>query len=60
MSNIRDNRYLLTVVIAKRAKQISERIARDKIMGTTSHKPVVLALKEFEEGKLEYEIPEGK
>jgi len=60
VNNIRDNRYLLTVVIAKRAKQISERMAKDKIMGITSHKPVVLALKEFEEGKLEYEIPEGQ
>lgn len=50
------NRFLLTIVAAKRTKQLYKG-AKPLIENKSHNKKVVMALREIAEGAVEYEIP---
>jgi len=47
-----DNRYLLAMLVAKRAKQIS--LGVKPMVKSKSKKPIVIALEEIKQGKVSY------
>lgn len=47
-----DNRYLLTMLVAKRAKQISS--GAKPMVKSKSKKPIIIALEEIKQGKITY------
>jgi len=47
-----DNRYLLAMLVAKRAKQIS--LGAKPMVKSKSKKPIVIALEEIKQGKVSY------
>lgn len=47
-----DNRYLLAMLVAKRAKQISS--GAKPLMKPKSKKPIAIALEEVKQGKISY------
>ncbi|MCW2277213.1 DNA-directed RNA polymerase subunit omega [Heliophilum fasciatum] len=53
-----DSKYTLVVLAAKRARELMDH-AQPMITTTKSMKPVSIALREIEEGKLNYEQPQG-
>ncbi len=50
--NTMENKYTLTVVIAKRARQLHED-AKPAVETTAGEKPVIVALREFSRGRLQ-------
>ena len=53
------NRFLLTMVATKRAKQLFKG-AQPLIENKSGNRKIVLALREIAAGKIEYEIPSRK
>jgi len=53
------NRFLLTMVAAKRVKQLYKG-AQPLIENKSNNRKVVLALREIADGKIEFEIPTKK
>ena len=54
--NITDNRYILVIEVAKRAREIVD--GSDSILETKEIKPVSIATEEVFEGKITYELKE--
>ncbi len=49
-----DNRYLLAMLVAKRAKQISS--GAKPLLKSKSKNPIVIALEEVKQGKVSYKL----
>ncbi|HBG14000.1 MAG TPA: DNA-directed RNA polymerase subunit omega [Synergistaceae bacterium] len=58
--SILSNKYLLACVIAKRARQLSEKKGRVNLEeGEAYFDPVQHAIREIEDGKIVVEVPKG-